>query len=475
MKKIFILSSLTLMSTCQIHSMKRDFDDMAQESKLVPEAQEEKRLNLVNCRTDPHRYGPLANTELNYVAAGSFLDHADEKLKNANEYPTIRNEIANTIKCGYYIRDFAKIAIEQNDLQLWEVLMAYREQIKNRYKIDLASARCTSKKNPPLLDVISVEIAALLVEKGKASISQHIGDSGKTVIHRACYPDRDPKLLEYYVTQNPQGVYIKDHNNNTPLLTLCRKGFGANIEPYCVDNDLKKLEILQKARSNFSVKNSDNQSALDIVLEILRDQTEKRNLDRVSALLLLSQRITTEMSTQRTRIIEEAKKENCPICIEPLVTPASFELLDCLHVFHKNCIEQWHKTSQKKTCPTCRERNPDDREDSDWEDDWRSNAGQSQAGSGDEDSDDAGVDISVTDDEDEEDDDDGSSLNSFIAADDEEEEDSDASSDEDDSDADDEDEDDESDEESSDDDSDDDSDISHRPITRSALRDQNKK
>lgn len=50
---------------------------------------------------------------------------------------------------------------------------------------------------------------------------------------------------------------------------------------------------------------------------------------------------------------EQKRKEECAICCEDM-KPSSSIILECGHVFHMRCIEQWGKDDQHETCPLCR-------------------------------------------------------------------------------------------------------------------------
>src|SRR5271163_4052230 len=168
MKKIFIFSSLTLLSTVQIYGMKRDWSstDMAQPSQQAPQAA---------AGIDPNHYGPLAISNPDPADANSLMEHISH-LPYYTDHQNTRNRIANAIICGKYTRSFAKFATEKNDVPLWELLISYRQLIKKQHKIDVID----TPKNPPLFDTTSIQIASLLVEKGHASISQNVGESGET-------------------------------------------------------------------------------------------------------------------------------------------------------------------------------------------------------------------------------------------------------------------------------------------------------
>ncbi|CRK90619.1 CLUMA_CG004321, isoform A [Clunio marinus] len=43
----------------------------------------------------------------------------------------------------------------------------------------------------------------------------------------------------------------------------------------------------------------------------------------------------------------------CPICSEPQLKTDNIVSTQCGHIYHRNCIENWLKTSSK-SCPTCR-------------------------------------------------------------------------------------------------------------------------
>ncbi|KAF5179722.1 E3 ubiquitin-protein ligase ring1-like [Thalictrum thalictroides] len=49
---------------------------------------------------------------------------------------------------------------------------------------------------------------------------------------------------------------------------------------------------------------------------------------------------------------EENLKDPCTVCREEFMIGEDIALMPCLHVFHKDCIGQWLKTTN--TCPICR-------------------------------------------------------------------------------------------------------------------------
>ena len=55
-------------------------------------------------------------------------------------------------------------------------------------------------------------------------------------------------------------------------------------------------------------------------------------------------------STNSTNSSKES--ETCVICIEPLQSKQTTIILDCNHIYHKNCILDWF--NKELTCPMCR-------------------------------------------------------------------------------------------------------------------------
>ena len=58
-------------------------------------------------------------------------------------------------------------------------------------------------------------------------------------------------------------------------------------------------------------------------------------------------------STNSTNSTNSSKEsETCVICIEPLHSKQTTIILDCNHIYHKNCILDWF--NKELTCPMCR-------------------------------------------------------------------------------------------------------------------------
>ncbi len=67
--------------------------------------------------------------------------------------------------------------------------------------------------------------------------------------------------------------------------------------------------------------------------------------------------------------LEEIKinENQCSICLEEMDEHSIFEL-ECKHTFHTKCIVGWFRTTDKKTCPMCRD-NPNKEKETDLQQD----------------------------------------------------------------------------------------------------------
>jgi hypothetical protein len=68
-----------------------------------------------------------------------------------------------------------------------------------------------------------------------------------------------------------------------------------------------------------------------------------------------------ELLLRNTRTFkgEEMEDRNCTICLEKLTMGDTTRILKCMHMYHKECIDQWFKSTVKKDrciavkCPLC--------------------------------------------------------------------------------------------------------------------------
>ena len=50
---------------------------------------------------------------------------------------------------------------------------------------------------------------------------------------------------------------------------------------------------------------------------------------------------------------EIINNQECSICVEPLNNSFAIKL-NCDHIFHDKCLQEWLKKSKNKDCPLCR-------------------------------------------------------------------------------------------------------------------------
>ena len=58
------------------------------------------------------------------------------------------------------------------------------------------------------------------------------------------------------------------------------------------------------------------------------------------------------------KLTENNIGETCSICLEIFDEESlekSVKLINCNHIFHKECIEKWYKNSENINCPVCRD------------------------------------------------------------------------------------------------------------------------
>ena len=192
------------------------------------------------------------------------------------------------------------------------------------------------------------------------------------IIHRSCMHNRSPAILAYCLDKYPEGANSAASGGYTPLHVLCHFGLGTSIpNPKELPNVLEKLATLKKAGANFCLQTNNAKSALRIVeLQIYRKEYNATFwAAEIKALSILATHINAAVKEQQTLLnaaieeqqkqralvraakIAEATGQDCSICLEPMNT--NLHALDCLHVFHEDCVLQTTHAGQK-TCPLCR-------------------------------------------------------------------------------------------------------------------------
>lgn len=347
MKKAFILSTLAVLSA-SIYAM--DMESIWHYSYINPK-DESQKISEFEHGTDPNRYGtifiPAEITEAHHRLSSARMSDLQThrwNVKTISAYPENRHKIALAVMCKQYHPDFAYIATERNDLPLWKHLLQYRDQIKKILNVDHDNDIFT----PPLYLTKRVEMLKFLVEEARASIPNNTDTDKKNAVHYACHYDRSPNMLAYCIQQYPQGVHSKDTQGNTPLLTLCKSGFGETYaKDHYLEDTLDKFKRLKDAGAKLSDKDNLAHSALDII----GNQTNGMHADNVKTLNLFAATIQSAITEQRNARMAAARTQQCSICLENM--NENLYELDCLHIFHENCILLTAHAGIT-TCPLCR-------------------------------------------------------------------------------------------------------------------------
>ena len=84
--------------------------------------------------------------------------------------------------------------------------------------------------------------------------------------------------------------------------------------------------------------------------------TQSESLNSSSALL------TSSIAVSDTQPADPVVVDECAVCLLPITVSTLARLGACPHVFHKSCIDLWHKTrwknGQTPNCPSCRKCGP---------------------------------------------------------------------------------------------------------------------
>ena len=65
-----------------------------------------------------------------------------------------------------------------------------------------------------------------------------------------------------------------------------------------------------------------------------------------------------EETINTLKVTENNIGTTCSICLDVLDEDSletSVKLINCNHIFHKECIEKWYKNSENVNCPVCRD------------------------------------------------------------------------------------------------------------------------
>lgn len=344
--------------------------------------EEEALLALADNYNDPYRFGPIAIDQI------TAQDHADiEVLKEDKGYIArcIRTYVEkrtlmakagrqrhnNTfMDCNEMDRDDDLIrccfgaALRREDFALAQDLLQHGANPNECVELSVGW------DGSPIFEIRTVPMLELLVSHG-ALLDKRNYFSDTPLVHYAV-ANRSPEFLQrllqypgvnvnanlnastrHYLHDLPAG-YRRD-NNDTPLHIWAK--VATPLERWFPSLQ-KQLMILIRAGANVSLKNSDNQTALDILRTNIADPKYCEAVPEVKQrLAILATQLAAVMPPQPQ--VEIAKKavvtqgqSSCVICQSELEQSDYRIALSCAHVFHTRCINSW--TAVKKNCPVCR-------------------------------------------------------------------------------------------------------------------------
>lgn len=130
------------------------------------------------------------------------------------------------------------------------------------------------------------------------------------------------------------------------LLGIAGIGFGSVIGD-SLSNLINQSEIFNSRNSSDFRNNTDERRKRSAKSGFIRKRP-KIDIERESLLLSM-------ISNNVKRLTEESieLEDECVICLEQFGVYEVVKELNCSHVFHLECIENWEK--QQKNCPYCRQ------------------------------------------------------------------------------------------------------------------------
>jgi len=97
---------------------------------------------------------------------------------------------------------------------------------------------------------------------------------------------------------------------------------------------------------------STRQRFLDELDDIITDYVSDMSLRESQEVIHEEARVDVDLPFTIYENIEDKIEDKCAICLEIFEPDSKVCLLNCKHIFHKECIKGW--INIKNTCPTCR-------------------------------------------------------------------------------------------------------------------------
>jgi len=153
---------------------------------------------------------------------------------------------------------------------------------------------------------------------------------------------------------NQNRVRIRFSNPRALYLSLLDRDFNQNDYELlsALDNDVRTRGLSDAQLNRLPVYTYCEKTTKgnDTNIETKKDQ--KQNEIEIAELDSSghSNSQNVEISLAPCKKIEQTK-DICSVCLETLATGDRMRTLNCLHAFHKDCIDRWLKT--KASCPIC--------------------------------------------------------------------------------------------------------------------------
>jgi hypothetical protein len=139
---------------------------------------------------------------------------------------------------------------------------------------------------------------------------------------------------------------------------LDRSSFGMRVQmPHLVFcncercSQVDSLRIYNQVMNNYIIDSLFSNVFLEYAQDYLQDEYINALFIQSSSELERNEKVNIDVSS-KTYSETEKVFTNCSICSDDYNDDDTVSVLDCTHVFHKNCIEEWGHYNP--VCPICK-------------------------------------------------------------------------------------------------------------------------
>ena len=143
-----------------------------------------------------------------------------------------------------------------------------------------------------------------------------------------------------------ESVHMPDHDNIDSNMRT--RSVRARESPDTNENPVMNLLV----SGLDTIFTSTRQRFLDELDEIITEYVSDMSLRESQESIHEECRVDVDLPYTIYSNIEDRKDDKCAICLDIFDSDSKVCLLNCGHVFHKDCIKNW--VNIKNTCPTCR-------------------------------------------------------------------------------------------------------------------------